>query len=148
MVLLADRATGTAIGGQALLGGLDVEVDRNHFGSQQASFESPLDVAASFREAAAQSGSGSASGGGAGDEHFRGVFIRAPAVLAAGTGVEPLAWLPPGGRDTAPLIVAVRQGPFLATAFHPELSRTDSSWHRYFVALVEKALERPLARGP
>ena len=138
MVLLADRAQGKAAGGQELLGGLDVEVSRNYFGSQQSSFEAPLDVASTF---AAVDGAPSAP-----HQPHRGVFIRAPAVLSIGGSVQPLAWLPTGAKDGTPLIVAVQDGPLIATAFHPELYPADSSWHRYFAALVEARVGHPLGK--
>ena len=40
-----------------------------------------------------------------------------------------------GAGDDAGRIVAVRQGPVLATSFHPEISG-DDRLHRYFVSLV------------
>jgi 5'-phosphate synthase pdxT subunit len=87
------------------LGLVDVAVDRNAFGRQRDSFEAPLDVAGLA-------------------EPFHAVFIRAPVVDAAslGDGVEVVAeW------DGNP--VAVRDGPVLATAFHPELT-DDVRLHR------------------
>jgi 5'-phosphate synthase pdxT subunit len=95
---------------QPLIGGLDVSVSRNHFGRQVASFEADLDLEG-------------VDGG-----PFRAVFIRAPAILATGPGVEVLARLPEGE------VVAVRQGPLLATAFHPELT-PDRRLHRLFLGL-------------
>jgi 5'-phosphate synthase pdxT subunit len=78
------------------LGLVDVAVERNAFGRQRDSFEAPLDVRGL-------------------DEPFPAVFIRAPAVSEVGPDVEVLAeW---DGRP-----VAVRQGPVLGTAFHPELT--------------------------
>ncbi|MFD1599166.1 pyridoxal 5'-phosphate synthase glutaminase subunit PdxT [Halobellus rarus] len=78
---------------------LDVTVDRNAFGRQVDSFEAPLDVAGF-------------------DEPFPAVFIRAPVIDEIGEEVEVLAeW---DGRP-----VAVRDGPVVGTAFHPEL--TDDS---------------------
>ncbi|AZH24446.1 pyridoxal 5'-phosphate synthase glutaminase subunit PdxT [Haloplanus aerogenes] len=75
---------------------LDAEVDRNAFGRQVDSFEAGLDVAGL-------------------DDPFHAVFIRAPVVDEVGPGVEVLAtW---EGRP-----VAVRDGPVVATAFHPELT--------------------------
>ena len=76
MILLADRCVATAAtigGGQALIGGLDVVVCRNYFGSQISSFEMPVPAPP-----------------GKGEEDFNGVFIRAPAILTAGEGVEVL----------------------------------------------------------
>jgi len=82
---------------------LDVAVDRNAFGRQVDSFEAGLDVRGL-------------------DDPFHAVFIRAPAVDDVGDGVEVLAsW------DDRP--VAVRDGPVLATAFHPELT-DDYRLHR------------------
>ena len=75
---------------------LDVTVERNAFGRQKDSFEAPLDVAGL-------------------DEPFPAVFIRAPAIDDVGPDVEVLAtW---DGRP-----VAVREGPVVGTAFHPELT--------------------------
>ncbi|HEX7268987.1 MAG TPA: hypothetical protein VF256_16405, partial [Streptosporangiaceae bacterium] len=64
-------------------------------------------------------------------------FIRAPWVESIGRGVEVIATVAreeavPGGGSR---IVAVRQGPLLATAFHPELTG-DLRVHQYFVDLV------------
>ena len=42
---MANEARGQKKNGQTLLGGLDVVVNRNHFGTQIASFECLLDVA-------------------------------------------------------------------------------------------------------
>jgi len=81
---------------------LDVSVERNAFGRQRDSFEAPLAVTGI-------------------DEPFPAVFIRAPVVGSVGDGVEVLAtW------EDRP--VAVRQGPVLGTAFHPELT-ADSRIH-------------------
>jgi 5'-phosphate synthase pdxT subunit len=52
--------------------------------------------------------------------------------VATGPGVEVLA-AAPGHNEQ--VIVAVRQGPILATAFHPELTG-DARWHRLFLAGV------------
>ncbi|PSP90373.1 pyridoxal 5'-phosphate synthase glutaminase subunit PdxT [Halobacteriales archaeon QS_4_66_20] len=81
---------------------LDVTVERNAFGRQRDSFEAPLDVIGL-------------------DDPFPAVFIRAPVVGSVGEDVEVLAtW------DDRP--VAVRQGPVIGTAFHPELT-PDSRIH-------------------
>jgi 5'-phosphate synthase pdxT subunit len=95
---------------QPLLGVLDVEVERNHFGRQPDSFETfiKIDVL--------------------GAEPYKAVFIRAPVVKRSGPTVKALAELEDG-------IVAVRQGNILATAFHPELS-SDTRLHRYFLRQV------------
>jgi pyridoxal 5'-phosphate synthase pdxT subunit len=92
------------------LGVLDIEVRRNAFGRQLASFETEL----SFD-----------------GEPLEAVFIRAPWVEEAGEGVEVLAEV-----DGHP--VAVRQGNILAVAFHPELG-TDLTLHRWLVDRVHAA---------
>ena len=115
MILLADHAVGQKKGGQPLIGGLDVTVNRNYFGRQNQSFEVLLDAPV------------------LGDGPFRAVFIRAPAILETGPAVQVLAEAPGHGEQ---VIVAVRQGPILATAFHPELT-DDARWHRLFLDVVE-----------
>ncbi|MBO0788111.1 MAG: pyridoxal 5'-phosphate synthase glutaminase subunit PdxT, partial [Actinobacteria bacterium] len=64
---------------------------------------------------------------------FHAVFIRAPWVEQIGTGAEVLGTDAATGR-----IVAVRQGPLLATSFHPELSG-DARVHRLFVDIVRNS---------
>lgn len=118
MILLAEHATGQKLGGQALIGGLDVTVNRNYFGRQVHSFEADLDVPA------------------LGDTPFHAVFIRAPAITSAADNVETLATVASLADESEPVIAAVRKGPILATAFHPELT-DDLRWHRYFVQMVK-----------
>lgn len=124
MILLAERATGQKQGGQPLLGGLDVTVNRNYFGRQVDSFETNLAVTA------------------LGDPPVHAVFIRAPAITEIGPGVESLATVP--GRDGESLHVAVRQGSILATAFHPELT-VDLRWHEFFARIVHAHVTAPAA---
>ncbi|GAA2802331.1 pyridoxal 5'-phosphate synthase glutaminase subunit PdxT [Saccharopolyspora taberi] len=103
------------------LGALDVVVRRNAFGRQVDSFEADLDFAG-------------ITGG-----PVHAVFIRAPWVDKIGADVEVLATVTPGGTGVTPAagrIVAVQQGPVLATAFHPELVSGDERVHRYFVQTV------------
>ncbi|CAN6556951.1 unnamed protein product [Malus baccata var. baccata] len=138
LIFLANKATGQKIGGQELVGGLDCTVHRNFFGSQIQSFEAELAVP----ELASTEG---------GPEVFRGVFIRAPAILDVGPEVEVLADYPvPSNKvldsnstvevqeenpvSENKVIVAVRQKNLLATAFHPELT-ADTRWHSYFLKM-------------
>ncbi|KAL1964954.1 hypothetical protein VTN77DRAFT_6154 [Rasamsonia byssochlamydoides] len=44
LILLAESANRTKQGGQELIGGLDVRVNRNHFGRQTESFQAPLEL--------------------------------------------------------------------------------------------------------
>ncbi|MGA8255266.1 MAG: pyridoxal 5'-phosphate synthase glutaminase subunit PdxT [Nocardioides sp.] len=121
MILLADRIEdGTA--DQESVGGLDITVRRNAFGRQVDSFEGPIDIV-----------------GLAAPVH--GVFIRAPWVEEVGPGVEVLARVgtsPVAGR-AAGRIVAVRQGPLMATSFHPEVGE-DPRVHEMFVQMVVRHL--------
>lgn len=66
-------------GGQALLGGLDICVSRNFFGGQTNSFEAQLPAHQQLQQYG-------------GDETFRAVFIRAPAVVEAGPQVCVYVW--------------------------------------------------------
>jgi len=67
LILLSEAANSTKKGGQELIGGLDVRVNRNHFGRQIESFQADLNLP--FLN---QSGVKS--------DAFPGVFIRAPVV--------------------------------------------------------------------
>jgi 5'-phosphate synthase pdxT subunit len=102
---------------QQTIGGLDVVVRRNAFGRQVDSFETDLAFA------------------GVGDVHA--VFIRAPWVESAGEGAQVLARVPEDGSPAAGRVVAVRQGPLLATSFHPELTGDDRV-HGLFVDMVKE----------
>jgi 5'-phosphate synthase pdxT subunit len=115
MIMLADQVL-DARPDQQTVGGLDVVVRRNAFGRQVDSFEMDIDMPA------------------VGATPFHAVFIRAPWVESVGQDVQVLAEIASG--DRAGTIVAVRQGPRLATSFHPELTHDDRV-HRYFVAMVE-----------
>jgi pyridoxal 5'-phosphate synthase pdxT subunit len=110
MIMLADEITDGA-DGQETFGGIDMTVRRNAFGRQIDSFEQTIDLSG---------------------EPFHAVFIRAPWVERTGAGVDVLAT--DRGR-----IVAVRQGPLIATAFHPELT-PDRRIHQLFTSIVEGTL--------
>jgi 5'-phosphate synthase pdxT subunit len=111
MILLADRLE-DGLPGQPTIGGLDMCVRRNAFGSQVHSFEGPVEMT------------------GIVGPPIHGVFIRAPWVESVGSEVEILARA--DGR-----IVAVRHGHLLATSFHPELTG-DQRVHELFVGLVRE----------
>jgi pyridoxal 5'-phosphate synthase pdxT subunit len=116
MIMLADRLTDGAAG-QQTFGGIDMTVRRNAFGRQVDSFERDIEL----------SGLGRPDG----EQPLRAVFIRAPWVEQVGAGVCVLGTDEGTGR-----IVAVRQGPLLATAFHPELT-PDRRIHELFVDIVK-----------
>jgi 5'-phosphate synthase pdxT subunit len=95
------------------LGLVDIEVDRNAYGRQVASFEADLRLPDE-------------------DRRLRGVFIRAPRVRGYGPGVEVLAEL-----DGKPVLL--RDGRFLVAAFHPELTE-DTRVHELFLDQVREAM--------
>ncbi len=120
MILLADRIEDGAVG-QETIGGLDITVRRNAFGRQVDSFEGPVDLVGL-------------------DAPVHGVFIRAPWVESVGAGVEVLARVGDAADPAAVgRIVAVRQGPLMATSFHPEVG-DDARVHGLFVDLVRQHL--------
>lgn len=115
MIMLARRILDTRPDARHL-DALDITVRRNAFGRQVQSFETDLEV------------DGVTDG-----TPMRAVFIRAPWVEEVGDDVEVLARVPDG--PAAGRIVAVRQGPVLATSFHPEVTG-DERMHAYFVDMV------------
>lgn len=93
--------------GQRTLGLMDIEIDRNAYGTQAESFEEKLDTELGTLDA---------------------IFIRAPRIKSAGPIVRTLA---KRGRE----IVACEQREgeryYLATCFHPEMSTT--LFHEHFI---------------
>ena len=90
---------------------MDINVRRNAFGRQVASFEADLMIE------------------GVADD-FVGVFIRAPYILEVGPDVEVLS-------KYEDKIVAAKEGHYLTCAFHPELT-DDARFHQYFVNMVKE----------
>ena len=99
------------------LGLLDIEVERNAFGRQLASFETDLDIP-----------------GLGGDRPLRAVFIRAPRLNAPDPAVDVLAEI-----DGHP--VAIRKDHILAVSFHPELT-DDARVHAWLVDQVRRRSEQ------
>jgi pyridoxal 5'-phosphate synthase pdxT subunit len=89
----------------------DLEVDRNAYGRQVASFEADLALDGEERP-------------------LRGVFIRAPRVADWGAEVEVLA-----EHDGEPVLL--RDGRILVASFHPELT-DDTRVHERFLELVQE----------
>jgi 5'-phosphate synthase pdxT subunit len=94
------------------LGLVDLEVERNAYGRQVASFEADLELAGEERP-------------------LRGVFIRAPRIQRAGEDVEVV-----GELDGEPVLL--RQGRFIVATFHPELT-DDTRVHELFLDAVREA---------
>ena len=93
---------------QPRLGLLDIEVTRNDYGRQVASFETELDVKGF-------------------PTPFHAIFIRAPRITRIGPEVEVLA-----SYQNDPVMVT--RDRLLATVFHPELSGDDRV-HKRFLTL-------------
>jgi len=113
LIMLADTVV-DGIRGQESIGGLDISVRRNAFGSQTQSFETDLDVPV------------------LGEAPVHAVFIRAPVVDTVGPKATALARLSDGR------CVAVEQGRLLGTSFHPEITG-EHRFHEYFLGTVAAA---------
>ncbi|MFA5948318.1 MAG: pyridoxal 5'-phosphate synthase glutaminase subunit PdxT [Candidatus Gracilibacteria bacterium] len=94
---------------------MNIEVERNAYGRQLDSFETKIDF--------------KVDGVGRSVKKIDAIFIRAPKIVKVGKECEVLAKY----KDE---IVAVREGNFLATTFHPELTG-DLSVHKYFEKMCE-----------
>jgi 5'-phosphate synthase pdxT subunit len=171
LILLAEAANRTKKGGQDLVGGLDVRVNRNHFGRQTESFQANLALPFLGEDAA--------------QKPFRCVFIRAPVVekiLPHKTGVQTeeakgddtvvapsktpgdelaeeevhkdvevmakISTRAPAIRDKQEHehtdkedIIAVRQGNVFGTSFHPELTE-DPRIHVWWLEEVARAVQK------
>ncbi len=106
---------------QGRLGLMDIAVKRNAFGPQRFSFETIIDIPE------------------LGEKEFHAVFIRGPVISSVGPDVKVLAQVEQG-------IVMARQGHYLVTAFHPEITE-DTRVHEYFLNMVKESLacDRSLA---
>jgi pyridoxal 5'-phosphate synthase pdxT subunit len=130
LIMLADRLR-DGVEGQQTFGGIDMTARRNAFGRQVDSFEREVTLCLDNKGGLDKGGLDNKGGldpGGDGAP-FHAVFIRAPWVEQAGDEVTVL------GEDNG-RIIAVRQGPLLATAFHPELT-PDRRIHELFVKMVK-----------
>ncbi len=94
------------------LGLVDIDVDRNAYGRQVASFEADLELEGDPKP-------------------LRGVFIRAPRVRDIGAGRRGAR----RARTASPCWCAT--GRFLVASFHPELT-DDTRIHELFLQLVEE----------
>jgi 5'-phosphate synthase pdxT subunit len=117
MIFMANELySDEAVREQPLLGVMDIVVERNAFGRQVDSFIAPLEV--DDLEA--------------GDSTpFPAVFIRGPRLVDAHGNARVLARL----ADGTP--VAAREGHWLVTSFHPELTG-DTRFHQYFVKMIKE----------
>lgn len=107
---VSDYHTGKTLDG--VLGVMNVEVTRNYYGRQRESFEVDVRIPE------------------LGEEPFRCIFIRAPAI----TNVKPPAKKLATYEDVT---IAAIEDSKLAVTFHPELSG-DTRFHKYFLKLVRR----------
>jgi len=114
MILLSNEIIGK-IDNQKHIGGLDVVIQRNFFGSQQQSFIKNIEYPKEFNK----------------EGEYPAIFIRAPIIKEVYNNTRVLAICDEN-------IVAVQQNNILGTSFHPELS-SDFSWHEYFVRLINNS---------
>jgi 5'-phosphate synthase pdxT subunit len=122
LIMIADTLLDT-MAGQENLGGLDVVVRRNAFGSQNQSFETDLEIPA------------------LGDEPVHAVFIRGPVVESVGAKATALASLSDGR------VVAVEQDNLIGTSFHPEI-QGERRFHEYFLAKVRARASAETSTSP
>jgi pyridoxal 5'-phosphate synthase pdxT subunit len=108
MILLAKKISDSSVDSLSLV---DITVRRNAFGRQTESFETDLAIPV------------------LGEQPFPCVFIRAPLIENTNGKVEVLARLENG------TVVAARQGRYLVSAFHPELT-DDLRFHQYFLDII------------
>ena len=86
-------------------GKMNIEIDRNYYGRQKDSFETKITVE--------------------GNEMFKGIFIRAPAITSIGEKIRPIAW---NNKN----IVGCTDGKNMALTFHPELTN-DLKFHKIWI---------------
>lgn len=126
MILLSDEVIEGSMkkGGQEVLGGLPIIINRNQWGRQTESFEHALQIDC-IRDPT---------------RPFPGIFIRAPVIhtIQSPKSIKSLTSVPisilPKSDQFGPdaQTVAIQKGKLLATAFHPELSQ-DSRLHEYWL---------------
>lgn len=116
LILLAKEIVGYP---EPHLGVMDIKVERNSFGRQADSFETPLSVKGM-------------------EAPFEAVFIRAPHIVSRGSGVEIL-----GEHDGK--IVMARSRQFLVCSFHPELT-DDHRITAYFLSMISSQTDISLPK--
>ncbi|KAH9813595.1 PdxT/SNO family [Melampsora americana] len=126
MILLSDEVIEGSMkkGGQELLGGLPIIINRNQWGRQTESFEHELQIDG-IRDS---------------NRAFPGIFIRAPVIhtIKSTEQIKTLTSVPisilPNSNQFGPdaQTVAIQKGRLLATSFHPELSQ-DSRLHEFWL---------------
>jgi 5'-phosphate synthase pdxT subunit len=117
MILLSEHVEG-AVAGQQFIGGLDISVSRNAYGSQNQSFEADVELSGALERVA---------------------FIRAPRILSVGPRVTVLAT-----NNGEP--IAVSQDNLFAASFHPELTGVTALHTLFLQACERRATAAPIVR--
>lgn len=104
-IILARKVTNPE---QESLSLIDIEIERNGYGRQFASFEQKVYIK--------------------GLENFNAIFIRAPIIISTGKNVEILSYC-----NSNP--VMCQQNNVLVSTFHSELTN-DSRIHKYFLEMI------------
>ncbi|MCK9275565.1 MAG: pyridoxal 5'-phosphate synthase glutaminase subunit PdxT [Syntrophales bacterium] len=107
-ILLAAKQNGQSA---CILPLIDIDVSRNAYGRQRESREAQVKLSFSALP-------------------FDAIFIRAPVIESAGSGVEVLSTF-------KKKIILARQDNILVSTFHPELTK-DKRIHRYFLEMAEE----------
>ena len=84
---------------------MDFRIDRNYYGRQKDSFEKDIRIG--------------------NNQEFRGIFIRAPAIVSVGNRTEAIAW-------DEEMVVGCTMDRHMALTFHPELS-DDLTFHQMWI---------------
>lgn len=150
MILLAQSVVGQGEAWiqnyQPSLSAIDIEVQRNAYGRQIASFSSKLKLSeqnpqnpefARFLQkqtAKPDAGQDPKKNNGAHSPDLPLIFIRAPQVLRWGAGVQVLLRCPAHQTASGQTAVCLQQGKVLVSSFHPELSES-TLLHEYFLSL-------------
>lgn len=113
-VLLAKSVRDREVGDAKVrtLEAMNIEVVRNYYGRQRESFEADVKIPI------------------LGEEPFRAIFIRAPAIVKVNAPAEPIAQL-------GSVFIAAVEGAKLATAFHPELGK-DLRLHKFWLQSIRR----------
>ena len=141
MILLAEQCIGTSAviqDGQALIGGMDICVARNYFGSQVSSFEMPIPGPPGIHPNSNGSNDILASRVPSSPPPFPGIFIRAPAILTAGPQVEIL------GTVTA---TPCRQAAITLQELDRKIARGENVMKLGVVDALERKLPEPPNEG-
>merc|ERR1719329_653891 len=92
LIFLANKIVGgEKLGGQTLIGGLDIDVSRNYFGKQIKSFEAEVEPPPTIKKCFSSDRFKNDDSQNYDGKTYTGVFIRAPAIMKTGKDVQTLS---------------------------------------------------------